>query len=406
MAISPAHLGLLHTEFAVVRMLFAGPIDRERIAALTGIPAVTCARLLQSLEKRGWAARAGLSKSTGGRRRLLWSPAPGTKLVAGLLIEVDRVTATLADLTGKVLEFRSRRLREGMSGNAFVAAVAEPLREIASAHLNKHADRLLGVGVSVPGMADRASGSLGICAYHSDAKWWQGFPLLEKLAKQFPAEYFLDSQSNAEMLGELWFGGNRSISDMLYVVLETQGIGVGILAGGQVFHGFSGVAGEFGHMTISYDGPLCRCGGHGCMDAYVSGREIIRKVMEIRQSDGQSTIFDRIADGALPTVEDVVQASADGDRIASSVLAETGRYLGIGIGNLVNLLNPELVMLGGELAGAGAALIDPIKIEVARMAVDKHPPRIVSSSARSQNNGIGAAAVVIQDIFGLPQSSA
>lgn len=404
MTISPARLGLLHTEFAVVRLLFAGPIERARIAALTGIPAVTCARLLQSLEKSGWVVRAGLSGRTGGRRRLLWRPAGGTKVVAGLLIEVDRVTATLADLTGKVLESRSRRLQVGGSGDAFVAAVAEPLREVA-ANVKNRADRLLGVGVAVPGMADRAGGSLGICAYHSDTKWWQGFPLLEKLGKIFSTQYFLGTHSNAEMLGELWFGENRSISDMVYVDLETQGIGVGILAGGQVFHGFSEAAGEFGHMTISYDGPLCRCGGRGCMDAYVSGSEIIRKVMEVRQAGGQSTIFDGLAEDALPTVEDIVRASAAGDRIASSVLGETGKYLGIGIGNLVNLLNPKLVMLGGELAGAGAALLDPINQVVTRMAVNRHPPRIVCSPDRSESSALGAAAIVLQDIFGLPRSA-
>jgi predicted NBD/HSP70 family sugar kinase len=401
---SPASLGLLHTEFAILRLLFTGPIDRARIAALTGIPAVTCARLLLALEKGGWAARGGLSGRTGGRRRLLWCPAGGAKLAAGLLVEVDRVTATLVDLTGKVLESRSRRLQAGGGGDAFVAAVAEPLREVA-ANVKNRADRLLGVGVAVPGMVDRASGSLGVCSYHSDTKWWQGFPLLEKLGEKFPAQYFLGTHSNAEMLGELWFGENRSISDMVYVALEKQGIGVGILAGGQVFHGFSEAAGEFGHMTISYDGPLCRCGGRGCMDAYVSGSEIIRKVMEVSQAGGQSAVFDGLAEDATPTVEDIVRASVAGDRIASSILGETGKYLGIGIGNLVNLLNPELVMLGGELSGAGSALLDPVNLEVARMAVNRHPPRIVSTPDRSETNAIGAAAIVLQDIFGSPRSA-
>lgn len=400
MTISPARLGLSHTEFAVVKLLFSGPIERHRIANLTGIPLVTCARLLDVLEQTGWAARVGLSGRTGGRRRLLWSLAPGTKLVAGLLVEVDRVTANLVDLTGKVLESCSRRLRVVGSGDEFVSAVLEPLREVAGS-LNNRTDRLLGVGVAVPGIVDRTSGSLGRCSYHSETEWWQGFPLVERLGKQFPAGYFLDSHSNAEMLGDLWFGESRSISDMIYIALEMQGIGAGVLAGGRVFHGFNGAAGEFGHMTISYDGPLCRCGGRGCMDTYVSGSEIIRKVVEVRRAGGQSSVFDGLAGDAVPAVEDVVRASVAGDRIANSILAETGKFLGIGIGNLVNLLNPELVMLGGELAGAGAALLDPINSEVARMAVGKQRPRIVCTPSHPQSNAIGAAAVVLQDIFGL-----
>ncbi len=190
MAISPARLGLLHTEFAILRQLFSGPIERERIATLTGIPAVTCARLLLALEKGGWAMRAGLSGSTGGRRRLLWIPAVGTKLVAGLHIEVDRVTATLVDLTGKVLESRSRRLQVGESGDAFVASVLEPLREVAAAgHLKKQPDRLLGGSL---GSGDGGSG--GRIAWHlrlsQRCEMVAGLPASTKAGKKIPCAVF------------------------------------------------------------------------------------------------------------------------------------------------------------------------------------------------------------------------
>jgi len=129
-------------------------------------------------------------------------------------------------------------------------------------------------------------------------------------------------------------------------------------------------------------------------------------MVEVRQAGGRSAVFDGLADDAMPTVEDVVRASVAGDRIASSILGEAGKFLGIGIGNLVNLLNPELVMLGGELEGAGTALLDPINSEVARMAVDKQCPRIVCTPSHPQSSAIGAAAVVLQDIFGLSSTRA
>ncbi len=401
--IPPTRLGMSHSEFALARLLLADPIGREELVVRTGIPKATCARLLDGLAEKGWARRVGLADSTGGRRRLLWRAASKTMVAAGLLIEVDKATAALVDLTGEVLESSSRKLTVGVSGEDFAGDVAAPLREVVR-HIGKASDRLLGVGVTAPGLVDRAGGALAGCSYFSKTSWWRGFPLLARLRDSMPSDYFLDTHTNAAMLGEHWFGANRSVADMIYIDLEMQGIGAGFLMDGKPFRGFRGAAGEFGHMTIDYEGRLCRCGGRGCMDAYVSGSEIVRKAVEIRRAGGQSTIFEGLAADHAPTAADVMRAATGGDHIASSILEETGGFLGIGIGNLVNLLNPELVILGGELAGGGTSLLDPIRRVVGRMALEKdgRQPRIVCSALTSRGNAVGAAALVLHDIFGSP----
>jgi len=392
-----------HDEFTLLKLLLADPVGREELGRRTDTSRATCARLLDGLAKKGWVERTGFGDSRGGRRPHYWNVVPGAAVAVGVAVEVDQMTAVVTDLKGGIRAESTQMLDIGESPEKFIAAVTNVLKEILG-RANTSPGRVIGVGVSVPGLVDQKKGTLGPCAYFNHLDWWRGFPLLTRLAEGVQANFNLDSQSNAAIVGEHWFGANRAVGSMIYINLEMQGTGVGILVDGNLFRGAGGAAGEFGHMTINYEGRLCRCGNRGCMDAYVSGAEIVRKAVEIQKAGGQSLIFEGLRPDENPSMKRIVEASAKGDHIACGILEETGHFLGIGVASLVNLLNPELVIIGGEVAGAGPTLLDSITRAVNRMALESvgRSVRIVYAERTATTKALGTAAIVLHNVFGSP----
>jgi glucokinase len=267
--------------------------------------------------------------------------------------------------------------------------------------------RLLGVSVTAPGVLDCRGGKLGLCTHYRDVSWWNGFPLVSELRAATSAPIYFDRASNVCALGEHWFGRHRGVANMLYVTVAMEGVGASVLVDGQIHRGAGGAAGEFGHTTIERNGRLCRCGNAGCLDAYVSGAEIVGKARELRAVGSASAIFDGLRGDELPQVQRIVDAAAAGDRIARGLVEEAGQVLGIGIANLVNLLNPALVVIGGELAGAGEVLRDSVSAVVRRRALEPQGAEAQIACAESSSNDLvrGTIATVLHETFGSPHQS-
>ncbi|MEW6355055.1 MAG: ROK family transcriptional regulator [Planctomycetota bacterium] len=381
----------------------AAPLPPDTLASLLGITRPTCARLIQGMARKKWIRKAGLGDSTGGRRPVLWDIAPDAAHVGGLAIEVGRMTAAAADMSGQVAARNECDFDVDAGLDAFVSTAARLIEETISA-AQIAPEQLIGVGVTAPGVVDRRAGSLVFCAHYRDVEWWRDVPLLARLRERIAAPFILDYHSNACLLGGHWFGAQRGAANMIYIPVETQGLGVGILINGEVYRGAGGSAGEFGHMTIEQNGRLCRCGGRGCLEAYVSGAEIVRKAQAIRKAGGQSSIFHGLAAGDEPTVRAVAEAAQSGDRIGRGIVEETGQALGVGIANLVNLLNPSLVVIGGDVARAGDVLLDAVRSVVRRRALEKSAGEVRFLCADSSPDDMlrGTIAMVLQETFGSP----
>jgi glucokinase len=223
---------------------------------------------------------------------------------------------------------------------------------------------ILGVGIGSPGPLNRKS---GVVIFTPNLRW-RNMPVRDRIGEALGLPAALDNDANCAMLGEHWIGAARGARDAVCVTIGT-GIGGGIVVGGKLVHGASDVAAEIGHITIEVNGRRCGCGNDGCLEAYASGPAIARRAVEAIAAGAASDIGDRV-NGKLDqvTAQTVFEAVAAGDALADELVRDTARYLGVGIANLLNLLNPQVVVVCGGVTKAGDHLFVPLRREVARRA--------------------------------------
>jgi glucokinase len=193
-------------------------------------------------------------------------------------------------------------------------------------------------------------------------------PLRDRIREATGLHTTLDNDANCATLGEAWTGAAKGAKNVIGVTIGT-GIGGGIIIEGRLYHGSSDVAGEIGHMTIDSTGRRCGCGNYGCLEAYASGTAIAERAREALASETEGVLLSMCDRNlARVTAQMVYKAATDGDPVAIDVVRETARFLGAGIGALLNVLNPEVVVLAGGVVNAGEALFAPLKAEVRRRA--------------------------------------
>ena len=221
-----------------------------------------------------------------------------------------------------------------------------------------------GVGVGAPGPLHRAQGIVRLAPNLG----WVDMPLRDRVAAGSGFPTTLDNDANCATLGEWWLGAAKGARIVVGITIGT-GVGGGVVIDGELFHGASDVAGEIGHTSIDSTGRRCKCGNYGCLEAYASGPAIVARAIEEVESGEPSTLRDLVK-GNLKAITAplVYQAAHDGDPLARQVVRETARFLGTGIANIVNILNPDVVVVSGGVTLAGDQLFDPIRREVIRRA--------------------------------------
>src|SRR6266540_5361606 len=305
--------------------------------------------------------------------------AGGTK-IEGLLVDVS---------LGRILD---RRLVETPAEDAEAAArtIVAVARELM---VGRGGVRALGVGAA--GMVDRG----GVMRYAPNVAW-RDFPLTERVRSGVGLPTLVDNDANVAAWGEFRFGAGRDARDMLLVTVGT-GIGGGIVSEGKLFRGAHGFSGEIGHIIVEPGGPLCGCGNLGCWEQVASGRAIGRLGREAASREPASLLVE-LADGdpAMITGPVVTTAAKQGDLTAVAVLAEVGRRLGEGIAGLVNILDPEVVVVGGGAIDAGDLLLDPARTVFAvSVEAPDHRPQVPILAAQLGNDagGIGAALLALEE---------
>jgi glucokinase len=223
---------------------------------------------------------------------------------------------------------------------------------------------IAGVGIGAPGPLDTGRGIVIVAPNLG----WHDMPLRDRIGAATGFDATLDNDANCATLGEWWRGAAQGARVVVGFTIGT-GIGGGIVLDGQIFHGASDVAAEMGHMTIDLNGRRCKCGNYGCLEAYASGPAIAARTVEELEAGTPSSIT-ALVGGDLGTVtaQTVYQAAHDGDALALEIVRDTARFLGAGIANVVNMLNPEVVVVTGGVTKAGDRLFGPLRTEVARRA--------------------------------------
>lgn len=223
---------------------------------------------------------------------------------------------------------------------------------------------ILGVGIGSPGPLDRKR---GLVIFTPNLRW-KNMPVRDRIGDALGLRAALDNDANCAMLGEHWVGAAKGAKNAVCFTIGT-GIGGGIVVDGKLVHGASDVAGEIGHITIEVNGRRCGCGNDGCLEAYASGPAIARRACEAIEAGAVSEILGMAGnDSAAITAQTVFDAAARGDALADELVRDTARYLGVGIANMLNIMNPEVVVICGGVTQAGDHLFVPLRREVMRRA--------------------------------------
>jgi glucokinase len=259
-------------------------------------------------------------------------------------------------------------------------------------------DACLGVGVGAPGPLDRERGIV----ITTPNLGWTDFPLRQVIGDRVGLPATLDNDANCATLGEWWQGAARGGRNVVGMTIGT-GIGGGLILDGRLYHGSSDMAGEIGHTTVDLTGRRCKCGNYGCLEAYASGPSIAERAREALAGDTASALPAMVG-GDLDrlTAATVYDAANQGDAIALEVVRETARFLGTGIANLLNIFNPDVVVIAGGVTQAGESLFEPMTREVRRRAFKPavEACRIVAGTLPGTAGVVGAVATFKEQALG------
>jgi glucokinase len=299
---------------------------------------------------------------------------------------------------GRPLAIASRPTRGERGADAAVEDIGAMAESVVTEALSRHGgsrDRIAGVGVGCPGPLDLTRGRI-IDTPNLD---WPDYPIRERISARLGLRATLDNDANCATYGEWWQGAARGARHAAGITLGT-GIGGGLILDGRLVHGANGGAGELGHTTIDFDGRPCACGNRGCLEAYASGTSIAARAREGIEAGAESEIA-RLVDGDLSRVTalTVYDALLLGDGHARAVMLETAELLGAGLANLVNLFNPEVIVVMGGVTKAGEHLFGPLRAAVARRAfrADVDVCRIVPGELAGAAGVVGAAGVFVAE---------
>jgi len=282
----------------------------------------------------------------------------GTKVLAGT-VSVDGSQVHGTRLRDMLAQFGAEAVAERIIG-VIEGVILDTINETGATRKD-----FIGIGVGAPGPLDREKGIIVVAPNLG----WVNFPLVERIRTRLKLPVVLDNDANCATVGEWWLGAARGANDVVGITIGT-GIGGGLIIDKKLFHGASDVAGEIGHTTLDVNGRLCKCGNYGCLEAYASGPAIATRAREALQREAAPSLMASMVSSQLEqlTAEHVYDAARKGDSLANELVHDTAKYLGAGIATLLNVINPDVVVIAGGVTRAGDALFNPLRAEVRRRA--------------------------------------
>lgn len=311
-------------------------------------------------------------------------------LYAGIDLGGTKILVLVADSRGSVLGTARVPTLATQGPESVIGRIVDAVHA-AAAEAKVETNALLGAGVSAPGPIDTDE---GVITDPPNLPGWHNVPLARILRERLGAPVALENDANCGAVGEHMFGAGRGYRHMLFVTIST-GIGGGIIIDNELYEGASGAAGEVGHIGVSVDGPVCGAGHVGCLEAFASGTAIAARAREMIAAGGLPRTA-RIAEHDPPLSAKTVQMAAEqGETEAAAIISSAGRYLGIGLASLINVFNPQVIVLGGGLTNIGDAILGPA-VETARarsFAQSFVDVRIVEGELGERVAALGAIAV-------------
>lgn len=314
-------------------------------------------------------------------------------LFIGIDLGGTKIHTALVDAAGKIVARDYRETQAAGGQKVVIERMVDAARRVMG-EAGLAPAQVTAVGVGSPGPIDSRT---GVVTAPPNLPGWQNVPLKQLIEEALGITTFLENDANAAALGEYRFGAGRGVQNMIYVTAST-GIGGGLILNGQLYGGTTGAAGEIGHITVLPWGPYCGCGNRGCLEALASGTAIAREGRELVRR-GVPTLISDLSEGhpERVTAKLVAEAADKGDTEAEEILAEAMAYLGVGMASLVNLFNPELIVIGGGLTNMGEGLFGPVRRAIERRAFPAaaRAVRVVPAELGDDVGVLGAVAVAI-----------
>ncbi|MEP6911717.1 MAG: ROK family transcriptional regulator [bacterium] len=375
------------------------PISRADLARHSGLQRSTVSEIVKQLISQRWVTEGAIGHLPRGRRPQFLQINERRAGIVGIDIRPRHTVIALANLSGQFLA--QEQMPTADDPLRFVDELAARLE----AFVKSHADVTIeGVGVSMPGLVDRMSQRL----MYAPNLGWRDVELKTRLESATGLPVEIENAANACALAEIWFGQRLDGVRDLIAVTVSEGIGTGIIANGQLINGPTGVAGEFGHVSINEMGPQCKCGNRGCWELYASNSAAIHAYSEATSGSRNGSRNGKAATtrrSSEPTFDDILRLAEQGDIKAGEVLDRMAHYLGLGISMLVSGIAPSLIVLIGEVTRAWQRVGPIIKKTVAERSAIIPMTRIVPSEDSAQPRLRGTIALVLQKHFGAPATA-
>jgi glucokinase-like ROK family protein len=358
-------------------------ISRTEIARQLNLSKVTVSTIINDLIKSGYVLEIGEGSSMvkGGRRPIMLSLNTSSKYVIGVDLGTTNMVAAMGDIRGRVL----KKIRIPTSRNHNVEDITDQVSNLVDEIINEtklDRSRIVGLGLAVAGQVEKDQGVI-IFSPHFD---WHNVAIAKLIREKTGLLTTADNCTRVMTIGEVWFGEGRNTSNLIFINVG-HGIGSALVIDGKIYNHHS----EFGHILITKKRIRCACGKYGCLEVVASGEAIEREANKLMPIYNDEWI----------TAKMVAERALRGDEIAKKIYHEAGRYLGRGISILANTLNPEKIVIGGGVSGAGELLLNPILEEFNKNTMDvvKQRTKVCLSSLGMDAGVLGAIAVAMNDLI-------
>jgi len=382
---------------AAVRLF--GPLSRVDLHRLTHWRPSTISTLVRELLEEGKLREAGTSNNPLGRKQVLLRINESYGFILGIELDSERVIAAAMDLAPNILAMISQPART----DAGVEGLIKQLRDCAAELIQQQkasGQQLLGIAFADTGLVDTKN---GVSVSSSLTEFWQNVPLREIFEEEFKVAFLLESNTRAKAVAERVLGAGEMADDMVYIDYGV-GVGAGIFTGGRLLRGSRDTAGELGHTQVAENGPSCKCGSFGCLEALASASAI---AMRARKAIGEGSNSKALAlAGEVDKITGwtVLEAARAGDKLCTSLMEDAENYLGLAIANLVNLFNPSVVVLSKRFELGGLALTDRIARIVRRQALPHATENLAFRMGKFGDDAavLGAGLLVLESLFEIP----
>jgi len=382
-----------HNRALILRLIRdAGPTSRAELARLSRLSKPVVTDIVDGLIRFKLVKETTKGEAVLGRKPILLDINREALWVMGIDLSRNHVDLLITDLLGEPQRKMSRRVSFEDEDAGYPERVVKYVTDIIR-DSGVDPARIAGIGIGYPLPLSHAQRMI---VSEGQVVGWKTVRLKELIQKEFDVPVYLDNDANVAALYEKWYGQASEFKDFLFVLVG-NGVGCGIVIGGNIYRGTHGIAGEIGHMSIDPNGPRCLCGSRGCLETLVSVPRLLSQVLEEDVKAGR--------EGGVPTLEQVCERAARGDAAVVDKIREMSEYLAIAITNLVNTFNPEAVVVGGAMARLGESLRAPL---LGALASRAHPlfadkTKVVLSNYSEEAVARGAAMLVIESFFQNPQ---